>query len=145
MVMRDLYSDVKVTQAVKPQLNTGNGTTITGDIIDTADYESVAFAFNVGTAGDTWSGSLYATVKLYADDAAAMGTEAEVTTAALGLLGTMPVLDLAADHQAKAYKFGYNGSKRYLRVKVVNTGNHAVGTPMGCTAVQGHARANPVA
>jgi hypothetical protein len=107
----DLMSNIKVVQAMKPHSPAATGT-ITGDVIDTAGFNSHTFVMQAGlqtedtltvipvvNSGST-SGSLSAV-----DDADLIGTEAEA--------------NLSGDAGAEqATKIGYIGKNRYIRLDV---------------------------
>jgi hypothetical protein len=133
MASKDLHNNVKLSPALNPGAAiTGNATT-TSAIIDTQGFESLEFAVQSGLITD---GSFACTV--YEGDAANMSDEAVATE----LLGAAPAFAATDDNAVK--KVGYRGSKRYVRLKVVQAGATAGGF-LAATAVQGHARNAPVA
>lgn len=133
MASKDLHNSIKVTPAINPAAAiTGNATT-TSSTIDTQGFESLEFVLQSGTITD---GSF--AVTLYEGDAANMSDEA-VASDTLGA-----AVNFAATDDNVVKKVGYRGSKRYVRLKLVQTGATSGGF-VSAVAVQGHARNAPVA
>jgi hypothetical protein len=133
--MRDLHNNQKFSRAISPAaILSANGTT-TGQTIDVVEFGSLEFAFLAGAITD---GTL--TVTVYEGDESDMSDEAAVADG--DLLGTEPVFTSADANTTK--KVGYKGNKRYVRVKVVQTGA-TTGGFIGCIATQGHPKTAPVA
>lgn len=135
--MQDLHSNVKVSRLISPAAAiTGNGTT-TSQTIDTLDYGSLELILTSGALTD---GVLTGTV--YHGDASNMSDEA--ACAAADLIGSAPTFDQGVGADANAAKrVGYRGSKRYVRIKFVQTGATSGGFLSG-VAEQGHPRVAPV-
>ncbi len=136
--MKDLHSSIKVSRAISPVVITAGDATLTGEIIDTLDYDSLEFAVASGAVTDG-----VFTCAVWHDDASNMATEAVCTSAEL--LGSAPVftgVTAADDNTVK--RVGYRGSKRYVRIKAVQTGA-TTGGYLTAIAIQGHAHVAPVA
>lgn len=136
--MRDLYHNVKVTQALSPVVAT---TTQTSTAIDLQGYGSASVCFAVGQSGDALSGSLYWTLKLqHSDDGVAYSdvTAGELLGGAASVVIDSPSLD------ETAYHFGYAGGKRYIRAVATPSGTHASGTPIAAIALLGTPSYSPV-
>lgn len=134
--MRDGSTLVKASTAVASLVGGGNGL-VTGLIIDTANFDTLTFLFQVGIMADggaTW------TVTVYDDDASGMGTEAVVDDAFL--IGTEAAVSWDETADATTRKIGYIGPKRYVRVKVQPADN-ASSDPFSCIAIQGHSNKGP--
>lgn len=134
--MRDGSTLVKASTAVAALVGGGNGL-VTGLVIDTAEFDTLTFVFQVGIMADggaTW------TVTVYDDDAAGMGTEAVVADEFL--IGTEAAVGWDQDDDATVRKIGYIGPKRYVRVKVQPADN-ASSDPFSCVAIQGHSKKGP--
>lgn len=131
--MRDGSQDHK-SQVAIAAVQAGDNTLVTGLTIDTANFDSLNFEFNVGIMADaaaTW------TVTVYDDDASGMGTEAAVDDA--HLIGTEAGVSWDQADDASVRKIGYIGPKRYVRVKVLPADN-AGSSPFSCNAILGKAR-----
>lgn len=135
MASQDLKNEIKTETAIAPLTVTGNGVT-TGLTIDTEAFQgfsSLTFAFTSGVITD---GTLTASV----EEAALADMSDAVVVGAAGLIGTLPVF-LATD-DAVSKRVGYRGDKRYVRVKLTQTGA-TTGGIIGCTAILGHPGAAP--
>lgn len=129
--MRDLYHNIKVTQALNPVVATNTKTSST---IDLKGFDSAVIAIAVGQSGDTLSGSVYWTLAiLHSDDDSSYSAvaAADLSNGANSLVVNSSALD------ETIYNFGYTGAKRYLRATATPTGTHTNGTPMGIVALRG--------
>lgn len=114
MASSDLYNNAKAIVAIANQYATA--TTVTGATIDTQGFQGVSFAVNATQgAGTGLDGSNYYEVQVFESDASNMTGEAEVSTS--GILGTVPTIS-GLGH----YEFGVISNKRYLRLKLAETG-----------------------
>ena len=136
MPIKDQYHDLKGEIALNIQAISSNITTV-GNTIDLQGYESITFFPVQGTVTD----GDYA-YKLFVGDASNMSDEVEVTTAAGGLLGTLPSYTADTDDN-KIGAFGYHGNKRYIRIKTVST-NVTTGGTVGAVSVKGNAHREAV-
>ena len=136
--MRDLYHNIAVTQPLNPVTSS---TTKTSSAIDMQGFDSLMVLFNVGQSGDTLSGSVYWTLKLqHSDDDSSYS---DVTATQLNSPNATVVINSSALDRA-AIPFGYAGGKRYVKAVATPTGTHTNGTPLGMTALRGHASQKPV-
>lgn len=134
--MRDGSTLAKHSTAIA-SIQAGDNTLVTGLTIDTANFDTLTFEFNVGIMADaaaTW------VVTVYDDDASGMGTEAAV--ADVFLIGTEAAVSWDQADDGTVRKIGYIGPKRYVRVKVQPADN-AGSSPFSCTAIQGHSKKGP--
>lgn len=135
---RDLHNAIKVSRAISPYVATDN-TAAVSQIIDMAGYNSVEFIVATGTLADA---DATFTALLEDGNNSALSDNAAVTTAAGGLIGSLPSFVFSDDD--KVFKVGYNGPKRYLRLTItpaLNTGNAAI----AAVCVQSGAIKQPVA
>ncbi len=124
----DLHNSIKVSRVLSPAAAiTGNGNT-DSQIIDTVGFESLEFLINAGTITD---GTL--TPQLREGDAANLSDAA--TVAAADLLGSATAIAAADDNVVR--KLGYRGNKRYVQLRLVQTGATSGGL-VDALAVQGH-------
>jgi hypothetical protein len=128
--MRDLARNLAVRESVRPSIATS---TVTGEIVDTRDFESAMVAITVGAV----AGSGNQTPKLQHSDTTTGGDFTDVTAA--DLQGSFPSV-LA---QNTVYKVGYVGPKRYLRVVI--THNSGTSVAHSAVIVLGNAAQRPVA
>jgi hypothetical protein len=128
--MRDLYSNIGAVQALAPAVKTAAGD---GAAIDLKGYNSVAFVVNTGAvAGDGDFG-----VKVQHSDTSTPG---DFTDAPADQVDTNAPATLAAN---SAYRLGYRGHKRYVRIALTKEGGTSVAA--GAVAVLGNPADAPVA
>ena len=128
--MRDLSSNIGAILALVPAVKTGAGE---GPAVDTKGFGSVAFIVNTGAivgAGDFG-------VKLQESDTTTSG---DFTDATADVVDTNAPATLAA---SSAYKLGYRGFKRYVRLALTTAGGTSIAA--GAIAVLGQAQSRPVA
>ncbi|RWI22050.1 hypothetical protein [Mesorhizobium sp.] len=128
--MRDLANNIGAILALSPAVQAA---TIKGVAVDLLGFESAALIINTGAivgAGDY-------TPKLQESDTTVDADFADV--AASKLVGALPA-SLTADG---AFKQGYIGFKRYIRVVV--TKNAGTSIAAGAVIVKANARSRPVA
>jgi hypothetical protein len=119
--MRDFMNRLDMRRAVSPAVAGTDNTAIVSQIIDTAGYEGLVFAINIGANTD--ANATFAVTMDHGDqpnlsDAAAV--PANKITGSLALAGFT-----AANDDNKLRKVGYVGSKRYVRLTITPTGNDA--------------------
>jgi hypothetical protein len=114
MAQSDLYNNAKAIVAIANQYATA--ATVTGATIDTQGFQGLSFAVNVTQgAGTGLDDSNNYEVQVFESDDSGMSGEAEVS--ASGILGTVPTIS-GLGH----YEFGIISNKRYLRLKLAETG-----------------------
>jgi hypothetical protein len=135
-MMRDLHNEIKVTVAEPPVAAVTNNDPFVSAILDTKDFGSAEF---IGLFGTNTDADATFAVKFEDGDDSSLTDAAEVDD--LYLLGVEAMgLDFADDN--KAFKIGYVGPKRYVRVTVTpsnNTGNIFFAGAW----LQGHPRKSP--
>lgn len=147
MATKDLFNDVAAVNTVVAANLSGNGDTTKGLAVDTAGYESVTCEATVGNSADTLSGSVYITVQMLESDTTADADFSAVATGDMiggtqGAAGEIAVINAPTEDQVVVMA-GYRGTKRYVRVDFVRTGNHATGTPCSANVLLSHARTTP--
>ena len=128
--MRDLSSNIGAVLALVPAVKTAAGE---GPAIDTKGFGAVAFLINTGAivgAGDFG-------VKLQESDTTTSG---DFTDVAAAVVDSNAPATLAA---SSAYKLGYHGFKRYVRLALTTAGGTSIAA--GAVAVLGQAQSRPVA
>lgn len=111
--MRDLYSNISATLALVPAVKTAAGV---GPAIDLQGARSVAFIVTTGaivSAGDFG-------VKVQESDTTETG---DFTDAAAEVVDTDAPATLAA---SSAYRLGYRGFKRYVRLALTTAGGTSI-------------------
>lgn len=144
--MRDLYSNLKATQILTPGVYNADQTS---DPVDLQGFGSSLLLVNVGAAGVTLSETNKIELEVEEADDKVSGPWTDVNPADLAKSaagtngGCFAVIDNAGDDSA-VYATAYRGHKRYCRVVVNFIGTHGTGTPLGVTALLGHAHVAPV-
>lgn len=143
--MKDLYSNLKSTLGLKPQVATA---TKNGASVNMADFGSALFLALIGLSADTLSGSVKIEVAIEESDDDSTFTAAadeDVLGAITGgaTTGTLAVIDDAAEDEVQV-KGGYIGYKQYARMVVKFVGTHTNGTPVAIANLRGHAEHKPV-
>ena len=127
---RDTYSNFAAVPAVA---SGSKSTAADGGAIDLTGFQSALFVVNTGTV--TGDGDF--SFKVQESDTDQPGDFADA--AAGDVIGAAPDTMAAAS----AYKIGYRGSKRYVRLAVTKTGGTSI--QMGAVALLGHPHHAPVA
>lgn len=143
--MKDMHSHVKVEALIDVATLTANNTP---PAVDRLGFESVEIVLQIGAGGIAFSGTNKIEFKLtHSDDNLSYDavTLADVEgVASVGTGGIIKAL-IAAHATADAYRFGYKGNRRYLKLLADFSGTHGTGTPMSAVAVLGHPELSPVA
>lgn len=127
--MRDLASNIGAVLALVPAVKTAAGE---GPAIDTHGFNSVAIVVNTGAiAGDGDFG-----LKLQESDQSGSG----FADADSAVVDSNAPATLLAD---SAYKLGYRGHKRYVRLAITKEGGTSIAA--GAVAVLSDAQKRPVA
>jgi len=119
-----LYNNLTIRRALISVLRTANAT-VDGDVIDRGTNNAgVTFAILTGLVTDgTW------TFSIRESDDNSTYTNASVTVSEMG---TPPVIISTSDDLLT--EFGYQGSKRYVQLRVVSTGS-TTGALIGAVAI----------
>jgi len=112
---------------------------VTGATCDMLDYDGCLIVVNVGTSGDTLSGSVYMEFEVETSDDNSTwvdAADAVVTNTVTGTnTGTFAKVDDAAE-DAAIFTAAYLGGERYIRVIDNVTGTHSNGTPISATYIR---------
>ena len=128
--MRDIYHNLGVVLALAPAVQSAS---IDGIAVDTKGFGSVAFSLNTGaiaSAGDF-------SAKVQHSDTTTGG---DFVDAPAGTFFSNAPATLEA---SSAYKLGYIGDKRYVRIVLTKAGGTSIAA--GASAVLGNAHNKPVA
>ncbi len=147
--MRDMHSNMKVVEALRAATRTADAN---GLDVNVQGYESVELVVAVGLSGDTLAAGLNISIELEESDDNGSGAPAGYTdVAATDIVGgnggasgqAILVNDPAEDETV--YRFGYIGTKKWVRVVYNITGTHTNGCPCAVVAVLMNPRHAPVA
>ena len=148
--MKDLYSNIEVSQIVAPVVGTNGSPPAAVADIDLAGFQSAVLCWLVGLEAGTLSESLYWTLKLeHADDDGTGAAGDYANVAAADIQGATPSSGIVATVDAPAedetvIKIGYIGGKRFLKATIAETGATS-GLPQAILLIKGHPLDAPVA
>ncbi|MCV9965463.1 hypothetical protein OIU34_26650 [Pararhizobium sp. BT-229] len=142
--MKDLHSHITLAVAIGNAVLAADNTPVA---IDLQGYDAAEIELSIGAGGITFSGTnKIEFVLTHSDDDT---TYAPVTTAdMLGVtVATGGIIKslVAAHAAAAAYRFGYKGNKRYLKLLADFSGTHGTGTPIAANVIKAHGFSNPQA
>jgi hypothetical protein len=144
-MLKDVVSNLKVVSSLLPAVRTADAN---GSAADLQDFSGCMVVAHIGAPGDTLSGSVKIEMELeHSDDNSTFVdcADADLSTAVTGTnTGTFAVID-ANGEASQAYKVGYKGNKRYVRVVYNITGTHTTGTAGSALIIPGKPKAAPVA
>jgi len=144
--MRDLYTNLKTTQVLPPAAYNADQNS---DPVDLRGFGACLLLVNVGEAGVPLSETDKIELEVEEADDKVSGpwtdaNPADLAKSATGANdGCFAVIDNAGD-DSEVHATAYRGHKRYCRVVVNFIGTHGTGTPIGVTALLGHAQVAPV-
>jgi hypothetical protein len=129
-----------ICQVLAPVSKVSNATDFYSSPCSMVGYNSATAVIGLGAAtSDTLSGALYWTFKLQESDTYNSG----FTDVAAGEITNLAANSVVVDANGKlatAYKIGYKGDAKYIRVACVVTGNHVYGNLMDMYIVLGNKR-----
>ena len=115
--MKDLYNNVKLTRGLSPVVKTTDNTAWVSQIADTAGFESLMFAGIIGTLTDADM-----TVTFLAEEGDDSALADAATVASASQLGSQTI-GIRYDSDNQTFKWGYRGTKRYVRVTLTPAAN----------------------
>ena len=134
--MKDVHSHMTVDVAIGAAVLDADNTP---GAIDLLGYNAAEILLNIGAGGITFSGTNKIEFKLTHSDDDDTYTAVDVDD----MLGLDSVGDggiikslTAAHAAAAAYRFGYKGGKRYLKLLADFSGTHGVGTPIAANVLK---------
>lgn len=142
--MKDMHSKMAVAQLLAAATYAADSTPVT---VDLQGYDSAEVVLQIGAGGITFSGSnKIEFVLTHSDDdstytAVALADVLGVTSVTSGIIKAL----INAHATGAAYRFGYVGGKRYLKLLADFSGTHGTGTPLGAMVIQGDPMIAPTA
>lgn len=140
--MKDIHSGFKAVVAVAAAALNADPAP---PAIDRRGFDSVEFLLAIGVGGITFDGTNKIEFKLtHSDDNVTFDAvaQSDVLGVTVGASGIVKALT-AAHAAAGAYRFGYKGGRRYLRLLPDFSGTHGSATPIAAMALLGHGHDNP--
>lgn len=143
--MKDLHSGMTAVVAIAAAALDADNTPAA---IDLQGHQSCELILSIGVGGITFSGTNKIEYKLtHSDDDSSYTAVTADDMLGLTSVGSGGIIkSLTSAHAAAAaYRFGYVGGKRYLKLLADFSGTHGTATPMSAVAVLGHADNEPLA
>jgi hypothetical protein len=134
--MRDLVTSIHPLRAISPQ-SVADNTALTGQIIDRQGYDSLTFVIAMGALAD--ADATFATVLEHGDQA---NLSDAAVVPAVDMIGTAAEASFTFADDDKTRKIGYQGAKRYVRVKITPANNSGAAN-ISAVAVLGHPHVAP--
>ena len=141
--MKDIHSGMLAVVAIAAATLAADSPALT---IDLQNHNAAEMVLMVGAGGITFTGAnKIEFVLTHSDDGSAFSpVEIDDVLGVAAVDGSGVVKSLTAAHSAAAsYRFGYVGTKRYLRLQAVFSGTHATGTPVAASAILEKGHINP--
>lgn len=142
--MKDLHSGMTIVSAIgAAALDADN----TPAAIDLQGYNGAEIVLAIGVGGITFTGSNkieFVLTHSNDDTNYSAVTTDDMLGCTVGSGGIIKAL-VAAHAAAGVYRYGYKGSKRYLKLLADFSGTHGTGTPMAAMVIKGAGSDNPQA
>lgn len=133
---RDLFSHIKCSRGISPTAAVTDNTAFVSQIVDTQNFDSTTF---VGLFGSVADADCTFTVLVEDGNNSALSDNAAVADEYL--IG-VEAMGLQYDSDNKAFKIGYKGLKRYVRV-TITPANNSGNIFLSGVWIQGHPRTVP--
>ena len=143
--MKDMHSDITVVSAIGAAALTADNTPAA---IDLRGYNAAEIILLIGAGGITFSTMNKIEFKLtHSDDDSTYTavTDADVLGVESVASGGIIKALTEAHGTAAAYRVGYVGGKRYLKLLADFSGTHGTGTPIGAVVLKTGGHDNPQA
>ena len=141
--MKDLHSALFAALAIGAAVLSDDNTPAA---IDLLGYDGAEIVLMIGAGGITFSGTNKIEFKLTHSDDDSTYTAVDVGDmlglSSVGSGGIIKALT-SAHASAAAYRFGYKGGKRYLKLLADFGGTHGTGTPIAAVVLKGAGHDNP--
>lgn len=142
--MKDMHSGAKAMVAIGAAVLDADNTPAA---IDLQGYNAAEIILSVGVGGITFTtGNKVEFTLTHSDDNSSYSavTDADMLGVSSITDGIIKTLN-AAHSAAAAYRFGYVGNKRYLKLLADFSGTHSSGTPMAAVVLAGKGHDSPQA
>jgi len=136
--MQDMHSTIFVQKVLGPVVLAADNTPAA---LDRQGHDAVEILIDVGIGGITFDTTNKIEFKVtHSDDDSTYTNVADadmigVTGISSGIIKSL----IAAHAAAAAYRFGYRGNKRYLKILADFSGTHGTGTPISIDLILGSA------
>ena len=142
--MKDIHSEITLTEIFGPVVMTADNTPAA---IDLNGYEAVELVLQIGAGGITFDATnKIEFVLTHSDDDSTYTAVTDSDMLGVSGISSGIIKSLVAAHAAAAaYRFGYKGGKRYLKLLADFSGTHGTGTPIGALLIKGEGHSDPQA
>lgn len=142
--MKDMHSGVKAMVAIGAAVLDADNTPAA---IDLQGYNAAEIILSVGVGGITFtSGNKVEFTLTHSDDNSSYSAVTDADMLGVSSITDGIIKTLSAAHAAAAaYRFGYVGNKRYLKLLADFSGTHSSGTPMAAVVLAGKGHDSPQA
>lgn len=144
MNMKDMHSATSALVAIAAAALAAD---TTPSAIDLKGFTAAEILLSVGVGGITFSGTNKVEFVLtHSDDDSTYTAVADADMLGVSGITDGIIKSLESAHAAAAaYRFGYVGGKRYLKLQADFSGIHVIVTPIAAVLLAGHAQQQPVA
>lgn len=143
--MKDIHSAMAVALMIGNEVLSADNTPAAVDLIG---YDAAEVVLAIGAGGITFTATNKIEFKLtHSDDDVtyeAVELKDVLGVESIGTGGIIKTLT-SAHAAAAAYRFGYKGGKRYLKLLADFGGTHGTGTPIAALVIKGMGHDNPQA
>lgn len=142
--MKDHHSNMRAVLAITPALHAAD---VTSSAIDRNGYVAAEIVMAIANGGITFDATNKIEIKVTHSDDDSVYTAVEAADVlGVSTVGAGGILKaLVAAHTANSYRFGYRGSKRYLKVQADFSGTHGTGTGLAVVVLLLDPHVGPVA
>jgi len=142
--MRDMHSEMTAVVAIGAAVLSADNTPAA---IDLQGYDAAEIILMIGAGGITFSGTnKIEFVLTHSDDNSTYANVADVDMLGVSGISSGIIKSLTAAHaSAAAYRFGYKGGKRYLKLLADFSGTHGTGTAIAAVVLKGEGHNQPEA
>jgi hypothetical protein len=136
--MQDMHSTIFVQKVLGPVVLAADNTPAA---LDRQGYDAVEILIDVGIGGITFDTTNKIEFKVtHSDDDSTYTNVADADMIGVSSISSGIIKSLIAAHAAAAaYRFGYRGNKRYLKILADFSGTHGTGTPISIDLILGSA------
>jgi len=142
--MRDMHSEMTAVVAIGAAVLSADNTP---SAIDLQGYDAAEIILMIGAGGITFSGTnKIEFVLTHSDDNSTYANVADADMLGVSDISSGIIKALTAAHaSAAAYRFGYKGGKRYLKLLADFSGTHGTGTAIAAVVLKGEGHNQPEA
>jgi len=139
--MKDLHNSISMDTLIA---NATYSADTTPPAVDLQGYNGAEVVLGLGAGGITFSGTnKIEFVLTHSDDNSTYTNVADADMIGVSGITNGIIKALTAAQAAAVFRYGYKGSKRYLKLLADFSGTHGTGTPIAAYAIKGEAFVQP--